>query len=415
MYLLQKTLNIITCLFLSSLLYTFSDAIVTRISVTQTPSPTPKDSFADSRPAVTLTTTSNWPNSSPSPSRGTTNTGNVANDDRQSTSKSSSESSARPSSENPTKNVAFRLWTLDAASLYVNGVKLASIDTNMGGEVLVNHPITIGDVISIRTFTTDPFDGGIALSVKFGFSWYVIGHGFVRSKQVAVTASDQGRDSNWMLPAFKACTWKPAVTVSTMDDAFSHMLRLRGQLDYDKTEYRVHQCRFQPAEIIQSQQGRKDILQKHKNVTPRYSYHRIVVGGDKCGDSVPCLPGKCLWLQDNFLTTKEQDGGQAEQQNDGKKRCRCRQEQTANSQNRASCFTLTGKSARWAGKLKMVCKKRDCFPKYECVSGWVADAQWCIIKYASHRTKALRKWYGDEYLCENEKLNHTEPFLAPYE
>lgn len=281
--------------------------------------------------------------------------------------------------------------------------------------MLVSHPITIGDVISIRSFTASPFDGGIALSVKLGFSWVVIGHGFVRSKQVAVTASDQERDSNWMFPGFNACIWKPSVTVSIMGDAFSHMLMLRGQLDYDKTEYRVHQCRFQPAEIVQSQQGQKDILEKHKNVAPRYTYHRIVVGGDKCEDSQSCVPGKCLWLQDNFLTGKEQDDGQSEQQNDGKKRCRCRQEQTPSSQNRPSCYTLTGKTARWIGKLKAVCKKRPCFAKYECVSGSVAEAQWCIIKYATHRTKAVRKWYGNQYLCENEKLNHTEPFLAPYE
>lgn len=281
--------------------------------------------------------------------------------------------------------------------------------------MLVSHPITIGDVIGVRLFTSGPYDGGFALSVKLGLSWSVIGHGFVRSKQVAVMASDQGHDSNWMFPAFNACAWKPSATVSILDDVFSHMLRLRGQLDYDKTEYRVHQCRFQPAEIIQSQQGRKHILEKFENVTPRYTYHRIVVGGDKCGDSQPCEPRKCLWLKDNFLTGKEQNGGQSEQQNDGGKRCRCRQKQIPDNEKHPSCFTLTGKSARWTGKLKAVCKKRPCFAKYECVSAWVIDAQWCIIKYATHRTKAVRKWYGNEYLCENEKLNNTEPFLAPYE
>lgn len=292
------------------------------------------------------------------------------------------------------KQAVVRMLSLNPATLFLNGSVVAQI-SGAGVEVNVQRMLREGDVIGVHAVAEEAEEQyGVALSVRLGKRWVTLTPALVR----AVRESHVTNDELWHMPRYDACKWPHAQSVSV-----AHPYESMNTCMKDTS-----------AQYLWASAD--------STITPGDIFLRVVVGGDKCNKKHKCdASSSCDKRDGNDKSSKKRDNRDDRFTEDypkeigegttGRHRCKCRQ---STSQNNGDCYYFTDSVSYVKGAWTRTCKRRNCFPEYECVENGVNHTNWCMWKYATHKVQPLQKWYANGYLCEQIKLNPVRVFLVPF-
>lgn len=259
----------------------------------------------------------------------------------------------------------------------VNG-RVVAFTSHFSQTKSITVSVQKGDVLGFQASGPKGWHGIIA-DIQIKKTHIVTGRHSFKSSTVEFARS-QHIETIWSLRSTKVCNWKtPIIEKRPTGDTFSKLF------PYVKS----------PA---------KYVWVPGQGAATAYILLRYVLGGDSCTKPSPspsstpsASPSPSSTPAQKLPTTGD--------------RCDCIQ---VNDDPSGECFDfITGDGAWKKGDLQS-CKRRTCYPKYECIENKQANSSQCIRRYATEEIQKVKERYG-KFICKMVRLNPVKAFYTLYE
>lgn len=308
------------------------------------------------------------------------------------------------------------------AIFYVNGRQLASVSEKVPYRY-IKIRVTKGDVIGVLANGTKGQDG-VAMVIKIGRKFYSTG-----GKGFKASASFDSND--WKLRSYNACQWKPARSLTSAagpnvknapfiwapqapegTDVFIRFV-IGGE---DCSAAPSFSIRPTPRDaprpsnvLIPSGMPRPSNIPRpstfpRSSKTPRPNSSTLPNSSMHPNGSM--RPSRSLRPRISNHPALSVESTEVPREP-----CNCVQVSDATE---GRCFEFLQQSLK--GRVNSVgrCKKRKCYPKYECVENGEAFTTRCMYKFATTETVSIRRISNNVHLCRT-RLLRSKMFLVPYE